>query len=1250
MAVRRVEIVITGDDNGAGRLMAALQVQADKLAATSIDISINLPGLTETMAGLEALSAKLDDIKAKTGDLGNLDIGTADVQAKLALVRAEIDALHDATENIDVDINDAGAIARLAALKAATSALGGQVIAPDFKASDLDLVAHRLLAISYATKTLETSSDTAAPAVRRFLGSVALWGGAAAVGGLHLWIDGLVELFAILGPATVAAVTFGVALAGTAPTLQVIYDREMALYTATDLLNTGLPGLGHSLTSLQAAVKPGVFEVWGDALTVATHGTGEFGQIMDTAVNWVDNFAARVTVALDSSSGAFDKLLQDGARDLALLGNFFGTLGDILVNLFRVTQITHVAEDLLVVATAIATVIKWITELPTPLLAAAIGIHALWLWGGLLATGLIKVGAAVVGFVRDLGLFKAMNAIWPEATQGVTSFLIKMGLLKGAQTDADVLIGATGNAAAVSGAKLDAAADATGVFGKALAFASTPAGAFTVAAGAIVVGLIALAIHFGDAKDATETWITSMNQGIAKVSNNQAFSLLAEDAGLVSQQIHAMSGAVQTTMNGPMGRWGPYMTSAGQDTNALKNELGGLTGQMTNFGTGVGWVMARFHVTYPEALAIATQANVKLTSSLYGSSTAAKVAQQKIIGLVTGFTQLQTPAGLAGQDFMALAYDANDITSKISQLDSSWDAWEKSVTGSQSAFDTFAQGLQTMSTSGGTLTERLGDLKDVYTYTRSPIDKLTTSGIALNQAFMDEAGNLGSWADAMRTAGMAADGANDANSQLVKGMKAGVAAMLPYAAGSKEATSVLYALAQQADYTGGDSIKNLADWAGIKAPAALAILKAQTNSATTAASSLANTISNLLNVQFQNDIVKASGASAALEKYTQDLVNNKSQTDAGRSARAQLIADLEKTGMSASAATSYVDHLSVSLGKIPKNENASINVNAKGQVSVSENTAAISQLLSGKGTGVSTLPLPGGRKSGWRVPGFGGGDKWPALLEGGEAVVPKHLVPAIEPFLHHHKVPGFASGGIAGVGNYTGSASGISNWSGEAYAGINNAAITDTTKALASAMLGAASAMNSFSGATTKGNVAGWIMQALRITHEPMSWLGTLERLVSMESSGNPTAVDPISVGGQHASGLFQTLPSTFAAYSLGGSMFNAVADAVAGIRYIASRYGSPMNIPGLLGGNYHGYANEGWIREPVFGVGMRSGSAYGIAENGAEYVGHQATSGGNTYHIYTLDDTYSDARALRTIQTVRKYKTRHGNVPTGIG
>jgi hypothetical protein len=76
----------------------------------------------------------------------------------------------------------------------------------------------------------------------------------------------------------------------------------------------------------------------------------------------------------------------------------------------------------------------------------------------------------------------------------------------------------------------------------------------------------------------------------------------------------------------------------------------------------------------------------------------------------------------------------------------------------------------------------------------------------------------------------------------------------------------------------------------------------------------------------------------------------------------------------------------------------------------------------GPGHHVGKMPAA----AGWRVPGFGGGDRWPALLEGGEAVIPKHLVPPLAPFLKANKVPGFSAGGI--VASYQGAVPGLGKW------------------------------------------------------------------------------------------------------------------------------------------------------------------------------------------------------------------------------
>lgn len=188
------------------------------------------------------------------------------------------------------------------------------------------------------------------------------------------------------------------------------------------------------------------------------------------------------------------------------------------------------------------------------------------------------------------------------------------------------------------------------------------------------------------------------------------------------------------------------------------------------------------------------------------------------------------------------------------------------------------------------------------------------------------------------------------------------------------------------------------------------------------------------------------------------------------------------------------------------------------------------------------------------------------------------------------------------------------------------------------------------------GNVTGWITAALHGAGAPMSWLPALQRLVSLESGGNPRAVNPTAVMGEHASGLWQMLYSTFVgAGGRGGmmGMFNPILEGIAAIRYIMGRYGSPFNIPGLFSGGYRGYASGGIITEPIFGMGLKTGIKYTFGENGIHErvtpLGGSGSGGGTVINIAVQGDTDPDGAALRIIQKLRYYKMRHGNAILGI-
>ena len=106
------------------------------------------------------------------------------------------------------------------------------------------------------------------------------------------------------------------------------------------------------------------------------------------------------------------------------------------------------------------------------------------------------------------------------------------------------------------------------------------------------------------------------------------------------------------------------------------------------------------------------------------------------------------------------------------------------------------------------------------------------------------------------------------------------------------------------------------------------------------------------------------------------------------------------------------------------------------------------------------------------------------------------------------------------------------------------------------------------------GNAPTVINVAAKITGIDQSWIPWLVYLMQRESGGNPVAYNPTPVNGEHATGLFQMLPSTFREYALPGhtDIWNPLDNTIAAIRYIKARYGHPSRIPGLTSRNYRGY------------------------------------------------------------------------------
>jgi hypothetical protein len=263
--------------------------------------------------------------------------------------------------------------------------------------------------------------------------------------------------------------------------------------------------------------------------------------------------------------------------------------------------------------------------------------------------------------------------------------------------------------------------------------------------------------------------------------------------------------------------------------------------------------------------------------------------------------------------------------------------------------------------------------------------------------------------------------------------------------------------------------------------------------------------------------------------------------------------------------------------------------------------------------------------SGGRVPGYGGGDKVPAMLERGEAIVPKHLVSEMAPWAASRGIPGFRKGGIIGrvagkiasgaraaAGKLTNAADWVYDQGSHLLRSGAANALSATIKPLADQLGGMAARfgpvgemMGSLGssvvdglvnfvrgkeaaadapppgGASPGGGVQRWAsiaLQALALAGQPSSWLPLLLQRMQRESGGNPRAInlwDSNAKAGVPSMGLMQTIGPTFNAYAgalRARGVWDPLANIYASIRYTLSRYGtlSAWGRPG-------GYASGAW-------------------------------------------------------------------------
>jgi hypothetical protein len=719
------------------------------------------------------------------------------------------------------------------------------------------------------------------------LGTVSAW---------HVVLDFIIEGIAVFLPAIVTLIAgltaFGIAGSDAAVA---VYNRLMAIHTASDALNATIPPMTGNLEKLHDQVRPQVWELYGDAIDVVHNKTGLFSQLAIQTGDVLDRFAARVTVDLTSGSKGLETFLGVGSANLAKLGTFFDNIGQALLAFIKVTQETHVDQIFLSIFVALSQLLVLVTKLPTPLLAAAVGLHAFWLWGGLLATVVMQmlnplrslalalgavdaagVEGGLASLTKDASAFEKLKAGLTDIGAGLGAIPARFGLFTKsageAATAAEDVGAATEDAGAAAGEAAVAGGGLASVFARLGPALSNPVGLL----GALAVGLAGAYTYLALLPDPTQKWINSLNQALAKTTAFTVVSQTVGDLAAVTQQL----AKAQETGTG--------------NATELAGAQRGLSTDLGNELTHVGQVSKAYGTDFVGALELLNTAGVKTSDIFSAQGKTWEADLQQVKGLVAGYAAMGQGLSALQNDVSVQLVNESDQVTAMGKLNTAWDTWIKTVGGTPLEFISLAQGLATFTQDAAVA--------------GASMTGLGAASITLQNDFQTSYNNVEGFFDAFRN-----DQALTGEGNFTQFVKDAVAELIPMAGGSKEAAAQISALAQEAGGPATDNIKTLQQWVGnIKDP--LEAMYKASNDAAIGASSLSQDAARLtsslqsdLNPAMSSAIFNAHGGQAVFNQFADALAKTGPSSAATATAAHNVARELLAiTGNSASAKANFV--------------------------------------------------------------------------------------------------------------------------------------------------------------------------------------------------------------------------------------------------------------------------------------------------------------------------------------------------------
>ena len=1131
---------------------------------------VTLEGLTRATVQLLGIDTQLDKISSKVAT-AHVAIDDSNAEQKLALLIVQLAALQSRVTGITISATDSANLERLQTLRDTIAELANRSLVINLQDSNaigaiaqLDAEARRA---TDDVDGLAKALDDAGRAGGRgggggrfgFLGgSVPLFGSTGgailgitgAVGGFHLLFDAVVEFLAVIIPATIALAAFGAAAIGP---VQDVIQQFQTLNTVGQAMNRNLLPLGGTLSSLQDKVRPQVLAALGDALQVAGGKAGFFQRLVLSTGTALDQLLSRATLA--SKSSGFSQFLGNAAPDVSKLGTLIGNLFGIFGNFLK--SMPGYAQVLLNVLVSVTHAIEDLTgnSVVQGILKAGLAVHGFFIYAGLAATGALLLGSPLG---RLATFFAGVTNKSDTATAALDSGATRMAKAKAGWTDlgnALPLVGQRFSGAAAdaekAGSAIEKDAAKTNIWSKALGILkNVPVWGWVAVGAGALVGLIYLLTH---ATSATAAWAVKLQQtidsqhsfqGVISATNLAISTSQTQTAKAANSLTQAVNGQGQafTVTSGKAAPYNQAVVTASQNLAAAQRATAGFNSQAAAQRAHITDLISKFG-TINVAEGLWNQAQIKSSDLSTRNKTVWQQDVQTLQSLQNALKAVAYSAGDAGNNERVLNFQLSDQYTNTQKLNQAWDAFIGVVTGSQTSFDTYAQGLVALNQSGGRLRDTLGKLGVGFRYAKSPIDSLSKSGVALNQAFTTQVTNVNAMVDSWRAAGFTGKSFDTA-------VKAAIIPLLKYASGSREATAQLLALAQEAGYHGPQSFRMLAIWLG-NVKNATALVKKEADLATIAESNLTNamsgqgnTIAQKLIGNINNAILAYNGVYQAATAYGDAVAKDGKNSDAAKQARARLIDDLIASGRAAHDSAGEIAGMITKVLGIPTKRALQIVMTGLGSYAVKGyiRYPGGGAYLGNTGRGGNQLS-PVALAAGWRVPGYGGGDRHPAMLEGGETVVPKHLTPLVAPLLAG-KVPGFANG-VVNMGNTSVLSGGYAQ---RMYQTFENQLIAATVRGLTAGVQAAQATLAGGSGSMNPAYGAEYsFAQRLFASHGwALSQFPYLLRLWNRESGWNPAARNPSS----GAAGIPQDITGNFHGGWPGQIVW--------GENYIAGRYGNP--------------------------------------------------------------------------------------------